>query len=185
MAHLILLYLNHWYLLNFVKPDNSLYGSIVGNTTGLNLICTSGLNFNNNGSIGYITMTLGTGSTSSTLNFVKSYNSLYGSIRGDGTNINITGRVFISNNQLGTSSGVTQWSGSAIVIQDSTSDGGIYLESTATAITMMAYYTTIYSSTGVNTCVQLAPSGTSWSSLSSDIRIKTNIIKYTTNILIQ
>ena len=30
--------------LNFVKPDNSLYGSIVGNTTGLNLTSTSNLN---------------------------------------------------------------------------------------------------------------------------------------------
>jgi hypothetical protein len=30
--------------LNFVKPDNSLYGSIVGNTSGLNLTSTSNLN---------------------------------------------------------------------------------------------------------------------------------------------
>ena len=67
----------------FLSADgNTTYGSIVGNTTGLN--------FNNNGSIGYITMTLGTGSTSSTLNFVKPDNSLYGSIVGNTTGLNLT-----------------------------------------------------------------------------------------------
>jgi len=67
----------------FLSADgNTTYGSIVGNTTGLN--------FNNNSSIGYITMTLGTGSTSSTLNFVKPDNSLYGSIVGNTTGLNLT-----------------------------------------------------------------------------------------------
>ena len=67
----------------FLSADgNTTYGSIVGNTTGLN--------FNNNGSIGYITMTLGTGSTSSTLNFVKPDNSLYGSIVGNTSGLNLT-----------------------------------------------------------------------------------------------
>jgi hypothetical protein len=54
------------------------YGTIFGSSTG-------GLNFNNNGSIGYITMTLGTSTESSRLNFVNSSGTQYGSIYGSNT----------------------------------------------------------------------------------------------------
>ena len=71
--------------IRFVNNNASTtYGTIFGSST-------TGLNFNNNGSIGYITMTLGSSSTSSTLNFVKSDNSLYGSIVGNTSGLNIAG----------------------------------------------------------------------------------------------
>ena len=54
------------------------YGTIFGSSTG-------GLNFNNNGSIGYITMTLGTSTESSRLNFVNSSGTQYCSVYGSNT----------------------------------------------------------------------------------------------------
>ena len=78
---------------------NTTYGTIFGSSTG-------GLNFNNNGSIGYITMTLGTTSSSSTLNFVNSSGTPYGSIVGNTSGLNLTSNSNLNITGSGTSSTV-------------------------------------------------------------------------------
>jgi hypothetical protein len=89
--------------LNFVKPANSLYGSIVGNTTGLNLTSTSNLNLTSTSNLNIA----GTGASSTVqINNFKRLNitgvDATSSVVISSTSLNAPGLATLTTSQVGT-----------------------------------------------------------------------------------